>query len=68
MKFFEKIKKGLLLTHDDLLLKVRKVFTAQRTGDMPIPPSSSSGSTLVQLTKVQLTSQFREARRCPRSP
>jgi len=34
MKFFEKIKKGLLLTHDDLLLRVRKVFTPAREGDI----------------------------------
>jgi fused signal recognition particle receptor len=34
VKFFEKIKKGLLLTHEDLLLKVRKVFSGPREGDI----------------------------------
>jgi len=34
MKFFEKIKQGLLLTHGDLLLKVRKAFSGPREGDI----------------------------------
>ncbi len=69
MKIFEKIKKGLLLTHDDLLLKLKKAFQLGKGKEFEesleeILQGADLGPSLVQslIEKIRKTEALEEAK------
>lgn len=69
MKIFEKIKKGLLLTHDDLLLKLKKAFQLGKGKEFEesleeILQGADLGPSLVQslIEKIKKTGDLEEAK------